>query len=277
MNLNKFNLENKYSLITGAGGLLGEQHARALLEIKSNIILTDINKKKINNLYKTLKKDYPYSKILNLYMNVSSEKSVKMTFLKLKKKNIFVDILINNAAIDYKINSGNIFKKKSRIENLLLSNLKKELEVSLIGTVLCIKYFGSAMALKNKGGVILNIGSDLSKISPNQNIYFNKKISFSEQQVKPITYSIAKHGIIGITKYISTYWATNNVRCNCLSPGAVFDYQSKPFIKKITKLIPMNRLANKNEYKSAVQFLCSDASKYMTGQNIIIDGGRTVW
>jgi NAD(P)-dependent dehydrogenase (short-subunit alcohol dehydrogenase family) len=277
MNLNKFNLENKYSLITGAGGLLGEQHARALLEIKSNIILTDINKKKINNLYKTLKKDYPYSKILNLYMNVSSEKSVKMTFLKLKKKNIFVDILINNAAIDYKINSGNIFKKKSRIENLLLSNLKKELEVSLIGAVLCIKYFGSAMALKNKGGVILNIGSDLSKISPNQNIYFNKKISFSEQQVKPITYSIAKHGIIGITKYISTYWATNNVRCNCLSPGAVFDYQSKLFIKKITKLIPMNRLANKNEYKSAVQFLCSDASKYMTGQNIIIDGGRTVW
>ena len=86
MNLNKFSLENKYSLITGAGGLLGEQHARALLEIKSNIILTDINKKKINNLYKTLKKDYPYSTILNLYMNVSSEKSVKMTFLKLKKK-----------------------------------------------------------------------------------------------------------------------------------------------------------------------------------------------
>ena len=132
--------------------------------------------------------------------------------------------------------------------------------------------------IRNKTkGIILNIASDLSVISPNQNIYKNKKLKKSKQPVKPISYSVIKHGVIGMTKYLSTYWASDCIRCNALSPGPVSNFQPKSLVNKLKNLIPMARLAHKNEYRSAVKFLCTDESSYMTGQNIIIDGGRSVW
>ena len=130
---------------------------------------------------------------------------------------------------------------------------------------------------KNQGGVILNILSDLSIIAPDQRIYAESKFKKNKQPVKPITYSAIKSGLLGITKYLATYWAGNGVRCNALSPGGVFDGQNKKFQRKLSKLIPMGRMANKNEYRSAIQFLCSEASSYMNGHNLVIDGGRTVW
>ena len=116
----------------------------------------------------------------------------------------------------------------------------------------------------------MNIASDLSVIAPKQSIYNNSNI-------KPVTYSVIKHGLIGLTKYLATYWPTKNIRCNALSPGGVINNQGREFLSKIKSEIPMKRLANKNEYRSAIQFLCSDASSYMTGHNLIIDGGRTIW
>ena len=98
-----------------------------------------------------------------------------------------------------------------------------------------------------------------------------------EQPVKPITYSVIKHGIIGLTKYLSTYWTDKNIRVNALSPGGVYNGHNENFINKLSNLIPMQRMANLDEYKAAIIFLLSDASSYMTGQNIIIDGGRSVW
>ena len=136
--------------------------------------------------------------------------------------------------------------------------------------MLCSKYFGGLIAQNKSGGVIINIASDLSVIAPNHSIY-NKGV------YKPVMYSVVKHGIIGLTKYLSTYWNSKKIRCNALSPGSVEQNQSKKLIGKLKKLIPLNRLAQKDEYKSAIQFLCSDASKYMTGQNLVIDGGRSVW
>ena len=143
--------------------------------------------------------------------------------------------------------------------------------------MLCSKYFGFEMAKSSKGGIILNIASDLSVISPYQKLYEKSKSSKNNQPVKPIAYSVVKHGLIGLTKYLSTYWPEQNVRCNAISLGAVYSNQPQKFIEKIRNLIPLNRLAEKNEYKSTIQFLCSDASSYMTGQNIIVDGGRSVW
>ena len=128
--------------------------------------------------------------------------------------------------------------------------------------------------MQHHGGVILNIASDLSVVAPNQSIYSSKLNKKSN--VKPVTYSVIKHGLIGLTKYIATYWPSK-IRCNALSPGGVLNNQSKEFLSKVKLQIPMNRLANKNEYRAAIQFLCSDASSYMTGQNLIIDGGRSIW
>jgi NAD(P)-dependent dehydrogenase (short-subunit alcohol dehydrogenase family) len=133
------------------------------------------------------------------------------------------------------------------------------------------------MAQSGSGGVVLNISSDLSVISPDQRLYAKPGLAWEAQPVKPVSYSVIKSGLIGLTRYIATYWAEQGVRCNALSPGGVFSNQDPEFISRLSQLIPMGRMANKSEYRCAVQFLCSGASGYMTGQNIVIDGGRSVW
>lgn len=133
-----------------------------------------------------------------------------------------------------------------------------------------LKIFGKSMADKNTGGVVLNIASDLSVIALNHKIY--KKGIF-----KLIMYSVLKHGIISMTKYLSTYCNKNRIRCNSLSSGPIENSQGRSFISKLKKEIPLNRLAKKNEYTAAIQFFCSDPPSYMTGQNLIMDGGRSVW
>ena len=129
----------------------------------------------------------------------------------------------------------------------------------------------------NKYGVILNIASDLSVISPDQRLYQVKGAESNSQPVKPLTYSVIKSGLVGMTKYLATYWSADGVRVNALSPGGVYEEQDKEFITRISNLIPLGRMAKSDEYRSAVQFLCSEASSYMTGQNLVIDGGRSVW
>lgn len=129
----------------------------------------------------------------------------------------------------------------------------------------------------HRGGVILNIASDLAVTAPDQRLYRQEGLDESAQPVKPVTYSVVKTGLIGLTRYLATYYHKDNVRVNALSPGGVFAGQGEEFVKKLTDLIPMGRMANRDEYHGAIQFLCSDASKYMTGQNIVMDGGRSVW
>ena len=187
-----------------------------------------------------------------------------------------VDILINNAAIDAKV-KNKTSSEFGRLENFTLEQWNQELSVGLTGAFLCSKYFGDYFA-KNNGGVILNIASDLSVISPDQRLYSKKDIiNIDQQPVKPVTYSVIKSALIGLTKYLSTYWLDGKVRVNALSPGGIFIDQPKEFVDKLENLIPLGRMAKKNEYKSAVQFLCSNASEYMTGQNMVMDGGRSVW
>lgn len=267
---NKFDLTHKYSLITGSAGLLGEQHAIALLEINSNLILTDIKINKLKKLKKRLAYQFPKLNILIYKMNVADSKSISKVFSDLRKKKITLNVLINNAAIDSKVTSKNKITNSSRFENIALDDWHRHIDVGLTGAMLCSKFFGRNILRAKDKGVILNIASDLSVIAPNHKIY--KKGHF-----KPIMYSVIKHALIGMTKYLSTYWNVKGIRCNALSPGPVFNNQSKDFLRNIKKQIPLNRLATKDEYKQAVQFLCSDASSYMTGQNIIIDGGRSVW
>ena len=130
---------------------------------------------------------------------------------------------------------------------------------------------------ENEGGVILNVASDLGVIAPDQRIYRREDLDDDRQPVKPVTYSVIKHGIIGLTKYLATYWADHNVRANAISPGGVHTSQELDFVQKLSQLIPLGRMATPDEYKAAVVFLVSDGSAYMTGANLIMDGGRSVW
>ena len=255
-NNNLFDLSSKYTLITGACGLLGEQHSIALSKINSNLILVDINSKKGLGL-KKIKKTFK-NKVH--YFNCDITKKHQINFLKneLKKKKILVNVLINNASLNPQPND---IKRKNDWED--------SIDVGLTGTKNMIEVFSKDM-LKRKSGNIINIGSDLSVIAPDQRLYKSIK------NYKPVSYSVVKNGIVGITKYYAALYASKNVRCNCLSPGGVYNKQDTKFVKRLKDKIPLKRMARKDEYIGAVQFLASEASKYMTGHNLIIDGGRSI-
>ena len=274
--LSNFSLVGKTALITGAAGLLGTAHASALISIGAKVILTDVNHNQLMKAKSNLIAEYEVGEIEALVMDVTSEESLESTFQRIKVMGLRIDILINNAAINPTAGSlvGNV--RTTRLENFSLDRWNNEISVGLTGAYLCSKVFGTQMASDGKGGVILNIASDLSVIAPDQNLYRQEGLADEIQAVKPVTYSVIKTGLIGLTRYLSSYWAHKGVRANALSPGGVYTGQDDEFVLRLNNRIPMGRMATENEYAGAIQFLCSDASAYMNGQNIVIDGGRSV-
>ena len=272
----KFNLSGKTALITGGAGLLGVEHAAALLEINCIVVLTDINDSALQSSKETLSAHADPSRIFTQVMDVTSADSIRSVLSSLTASGLRVDILVNNAAIDPKVKETGIFET-SRLENFPIEQWNLQVAVGLTGAFLCSQIFGTAMAQDGKGGVILNIASDLSVISPDQRLYRKDGLAENLQPVKPVTYSVIKAGLAGLNRYLATYWADRGVRSNALSPGGIYNGQNDEFVTKLTNLIPMGRMAAKDEYRGAVQFLCSDASAYLNGQNIVMDGGRSVW
>ena len=277
MELSNFNLKEKTALITGASGLLGQEHAYALLESGATVILTDISLKGLEVAKERLSKSFDSKEIIIKVMDVTNKEGIIQLSEQLCDQGYRIDILVNNAAIDPKVLKTNGLTEDSRLENFSLDQWNTQVNVGLTGAFLCSQVFGSKMSKDGKGGVILNIASDLSVFSPDQRLYTRDGISDDMQPVKPVTYSVIKTALIGLTRYLATYWSNEGVRCNALSPGGVFNGQDDVFVKRLTDLIPLNRMANVDEYRSTIQFLCSDASSYMNGQNIIVDGGRSVW
>jgi NAD(P)-dependent dehydrogenase (short-subunit alcohol dehydrogenase family) len=273
----KFDLTGKTALITGGAGLLGREHGAALLDCGATVILTDLNRASLDAVAEGLGQDFERERIHVFQMNVTQPAEIAATELALAAKGIRIDILVNNAAIDPKVSGEHGVMETSRLENFPLDQWNLQVAVGLTGAFLCSQVFGTAMAKDGKGGVILNIASDLSVFSPDQRLYHQQGLSEDHQPVKPVTYSVIKAGLVGLTRYLATYWPDKGVRCNALSPGGVFNKQGAEFVQKLLTLIPMGRMADKDEYRAAVQFLCSEASSYMNGQNIVMDGGRSVW
>ncbi len=262
--LEKFFIKEKVVIITGGSGLLGSTFVEAIAEIGGIPVIIDLDTKKANKLSEKIFKKYKIYPLI-IKADVTDKNSLKKANSKIIKKYKKIDVLINNAANNPKINKY----KDSSFENFSLTSWEKDLDVGLKGPFLCSQIFGKEM-IKKKSGIIINISSDLGLISPDQRLY-------SKINKKPISYSVIKHGIIGLTKFLSTYWCDKGIRANTLCPGGIKDKQPRDFNLKIRKLIPLNRMAHINEYKSAIQFLCSDASSYMNGATVVIDGGRSVW
>jgi len=275
--LRKFDLVGRTALITGAAGLLGFEHAVALLEVGATVVMTDVDQMALQNCSERLFEDFSPEQILVYWMDVTSLDSIHDVAQELVTAGRRVDILVNNAAIDPKVKEGEGILESSRLESFSLDQWNLQLAVGLSGAFLCSQVFGGAMANDGKGGVVLNVASDLSVFSPDQRLYRQDGVGEGQQPVKPVTYSVIKTGLIGLTRYLATYWADQGVRANALSPGGVFNGQDDEFVERLSSLIPMGRMAERGEYRSAVQFLCSDASSYMNGQNIVMDGGRSVW
>lgn len=276
MSLDRFKLDNDIVVITGGAGLLGIKHAEAVAEIDGIPVILDIDDKKakdaeqfLNDMYKCNAKAY--------IVDITDEAQLSKVSEQLKKdfgKSPYG--LINNAAIDPKFDKDSEKTPKSRLEVFPLEQWEKEIKVGLTGAFLCSKVFGSEMAKRGRG-VIINISSDLGIIAPDQRIYIKEGIPDDLQEVKPVTYSVIKHGIIGLTRYLATYWAKNGVRCNALAPSGVYNDHPEEFVQRLSNLIPLGRMADKDEYKSAIQFLISEASSYMTGSVLVMDGGRSCW
>lgn len=271
-----FDISGRVAIITGGGGFFGRKHAEAIAEMGGYPVIFDLDKDASIEVASDISGMHNVSS-LGLEVDVTQAGSVEKGLTETLKSFGQVDILINNAANDPKVAEGQTSSRQwSRLENFPPHIWEQDLAVGLTGAYLCSKIIGSHMA-SHGGGVILNIASDLGIIAPDQRIYRRADISDEDQQVKPISYSVVKSGLVGLTRYLATYWSDKGVRANVISPGGIYAGQDPEFVEKLSNLIPLGRMANPDEYKAAIVFLVSDASTYMTGANLVIDGGRTTW
>jgi NAD(P)-dependent dehydrogenase (short-subunit alcohol dehydrogenase family) len=269
-----FDLSSRVAIVTGGAGLLGYHHGAILAEAGANIVVLDLAA--ANPALRAEQLQMAHGpECLGIAVDITSESSIEEAKAAVMTKFGRVDILINNAANNPKVEDQKPGQPWSRLENFPLATWNADIAVGLTGAFLCSRIFGTEMATRG-GGVILNVASDLAVIAPDQRLYRQEGLPEHEQPVKPVTYSVVKTALLGLTRYLSTYWVQQGVRVNAISPGGVFNGQPDEFTAKLHALIPMARMAHKDEYQGAVLFLCSDASSYMTGQNLIVDGGRSV-
>jgi NAD(P)-dependent dehydrogenase (short-subunit alcohol dehydrogenase family) len=269
-----FVLAGRVAVVTGGAGLLGYYHGAILAAAGAHVVLLDLTV--ANPLLRAEQLQAAYgTRCLGLTVDITNEAQLEATREQVLAAFGRIDILINNAANNPKVEDTKPDQQWSRLENFSIDVWNADIAVGLTGAFLCSRVFGAEM-VKQSSGVILNVASDLSVIAPDQRLYRIGGLPEDQQPVKPITYSVVKTALLGLTRYLAAYWAANGIRINAISPGGVSNNQSEEFISKLCTLIPMSRMAAKDEYQGAVLFLCSDASSYMTGQNLIIDGGRSI-
>ena len=267
-----FDMTGRVAVVTGAAGLLGREHALALLEVGAAVALLDVDPGRLAERERELAAS---GDVAAFACDITDSAAVDAIRDQVVERFGRVDVLVNNAANNPAVDStGSV--ALSRLENFPVEQWDADVAVGLTGAFLCARAFGGWMA-DHDGGAILNIASDLAVIAPDQRLYRQEGVPDDQQPAKPVSYSVVKTGLLGLTRYLATYWADRGVRVNALSPGGVRTDQPDEFVDRISKLIPLGRMARADEYRGAVQFLCSDASSYVTGQNVVADGGRSAW
>jgi NAD(P)-dependent dehydrogenase (short-subunit alcohol dehydrogenase family) len=272
----QFDLTGRNAIITGGAGFLGIQFAEAIAEMGGKPILIDNNYSNLKIAGEKLEENGIQNFSIHS-VDITDENCLRELFNEILVENDAVDILINSAALTKtgieNLNNDFFTSFENTDQNLWETGLK----VNLTATQITCKIIGGKMS-ETGGGSIINIASDIGVISPNQNIY--KPDCYGYKGVdfdSPAFYAVSKAGVIHLTKYLATYWAKNKVRVNCISPAGVYKDHDPAFVKKLSEQIPMGRMALPNEFKGAIVFLASCASSFVTGHNLIIDGGRTIW
>jgi NAD(P)-dependent dehydrogenase (short-subunit alcohol dehydrogenase family) len=271
----QFNLTGRVCIITGGAGFLGLQYAEAIAEMGGIPILFDMIKEDLEKGIAHIKKNW--GQVDGLVVDITKDDELKHATKEITDKYGRIDVLINNAAltkygcdVDPELFFAPYEKTNRKVWEL-------GLEVNLTGTAMACQVIGPIMVSQGKGSII-NIGSDVGIISPDQRIYEPNELDYEGQDFNtPAFYSVSKAGIIHLTKHLATIWGKEGVRVNAFSPAGVFRDHKEGFYKQLTSRIPMGRMGAINEYKGAIIFLASDASSFMTGHNLVIDGGRTAW
>jgi NAD(P)-dependent dehydrogenase (short-subunit alcohol dehydrogenase family) len=270
-----FKLDGRIVVVTGATGLLGRKHVEAIACYGGTPILLDLSQQAVDSFANELNDKYNIDSV-GFAIDITNEKAIKNNVKQLVKKFGKIDGLVNNAANNPKVEEGNEVNF-SRLENFPLSIWHDDVAVGLTGAFLCAKHYGYQIAQNPQGGSIINISSDLGLIAPDQRLYKKNGVDNNLQNVKPVTYSVVKTGLIGLTRYLATYWADKNVRCNAMCPGGVENGQPNDFLEEVNKRIPMGRMANADEYQGTLLWMLSDASSYLNGAIVPVEGGRTAW
>jgi len=283
-----FDLSDTTAIVTGGAGMLGRQYTAALLQCGSNVIILD-NKSLSKNFLNLLKKESNLTKLHLSKLNVvkcdiTNHKEVKKTFSSLKKSLKNLKILVNNASLVKQVNkNSDLINTYKPFLKMLPKDWEEYFSIDLTGTLLVTQHAIPYMQ-KNGGGSIINISSTYGILSPDQRLYdyFNKKLTPKQKKTgvvieKPIGYSISKSGILNLTRFIATKFADDNIRVNTLTLGGVYDDNPTSFVKAYSKKTPLKRMAKRQEYVGPLLFLASNMSSYMTGSNLIVDGGWSAW
>ena len=275
--LNRLSVKDKICIVTGGGGLIGMKHSEAILEGDGIPVLLDIFPEGMAKVKKSLQDEYGEDiNVETFVVDITKKEELINIRTLLLQKYGHIDVLINNAANNPKVEGGSKNLGATRFHNFPLDIWNQDLAVGLTGAFLCAQVFGEQME-KQQNGVILNISSDYGIIAPDQRIYRKEGVPEDQQTIKPVSYSVVKHGIIGLTKYLAVYWANKGIRVNTLCPASLYNGQDDEFVSKISNLIPLGRMSNPDEYVCTILYMISDAATYMTGSTLVIDGGRTIW
>ena len=268
-----FSLAGRVAIITGGAGLLGVRHGEAIAAAGGIAVLADL-RAEAAEVRAAEVAGTTGGTAVGIGCDVTRADSIEMLLQAVLSRFGRVDILVNNAANNPKVEApGQAF---SRLENFPGDQWHADLAVGLTGPFLCSKIIGAVLA-RQKRGVIVNISSEYGVIAPDQRLYLKPELPADLQPVKPVTYTVVKAGLHGLTIYLATYWAAAGVRVNTITLGGVQSGQPEEFLERATQKIPLGRMAQPHDFQGALVYLCSDAAAFVTGANLIVDGGKTIW
>ena len=271
---NLFSLAGRVAIVTGGAGLLGRMHCEIIAAAGGCPVIVDLDESSAVEFAGELTSRYQVA-TFGVSADVTKPASIKSLKDDVLRRYGRIDILINNAAVDAKVGAETNIGF-ARPENFPLEKWDAELDVGLKGALICSQIFGGEMAERG-GGVIVNIGSEYGVNGPDQRLYRIDGLAEELQPVKPVTYTVVKSGLIGMTRYFALYWGGRGVRVNVVSLAGVRQGQSDEFLRRYVDQVPLGRMAEPNEYQGTILYLCADASRFLTGANLIVDGGKSCW